>query len=106
MNDDYMRFSNLNYSTSSSVEPTSLSMETISKAVEFITPTLYYATWKYVERGTLYYIKKSEYNPEYILLNPEDLTEARRKLFGRRLVHIRNMNRNGYLKPMNVEEIK
>jgi hypothetical protein len=33
---------------------------------------LYYGTNKWVERGCLYKVKESQFNPEYIVFHPED----------------------------------
>lgn len=81
------------FSTSTKEEPTSLTMEDLNKAIDLVYPILYYAEASFVSKKILYHIKKSNINPEYILINPEDFQEVKKQIGDkRRLVNIRKYN--------------
>jgi hypothetical protein len=97
--EDYEKFSAM-FQTNSALEPTVLSAQTILDCIDLITPVLYYGISTFVDRGTLYICKESSGTwtpPEYVVVHPEDLTELRRRIVGRRLVHLSKW-KNDYTK--------
>lgn len=81
------------FGTFTKEEPTSLTLEDFNKAIDLVYPILYYAQANFVPKRTLYHIKKSDINPEYILINPEDFYEVKKQIGDkRRLVNLRKYN--------------
>lgn len=81
------------FETSTNQEPTSLTMEDLYKAIDLVYPVLYYTQSTFVSKRNLYLIKKSNINPEYILINPDDFQEVKKQIGDkRRLVNLRKYN--------------
>lgn len=77
-------------STSTSTPNKPLTLEKMQEMINHLFPPLYYGTATHIERGTLYYIKESEDNPEYIIFHPGDFETIQSKINGRTLVHIKD----------------
>jgi hypothetical protein len=78
--------------SASQSEPKSLTLEDLNKAMDLVCPVLYYGQTKFITKGTLYLIKKTDINPEYILIHPDDFQEVKEKITGRRLVPLKKYN--------------
>jgi len=79
--------------TATKEEPKSLTLEELDKAIDLLYPILYYAEASFIPKRTLYHIKKSNINPEYILINPDDFQEVKKQIGDkRRLVNLRKYN--------------
>lgn len=48
-------------------------------------PILYYGVTKYCRPQEIIYVKKGKYNPEYIVIHPDDLEEVKKKITNRQL---------------------
>jgi hypothetical protein len=57
-------------------------------AIDLICPILYYQISKLIDKGQLIYIKQSEYNPEYIVINKDDFEFIENNLKFRQLKNI------------------
>jgi hypothetical protein len=81
------------FGTSTKEEPTSLTLEDLNRAIDLVYPVLYYAEASFIPKRKLYLIKKSNINPEYILINSDDFQEIKKQIGNkRRLVNIRKYN--------------
>ena len=77
-------------STSSDIDELALTMDKMQEAIDLVYPPLYYGTDKYIERGVVYLCKETEFNPELLVVHPDDIEEVKSKITSRRLVHIRD----------------
>lgn len=53
-------------------------------------PVLYYGLDKNIERGIIYLCNETDFNPEFIIVHPDDFEEVKTKITARRLVHLRD----------------
>lgn len=83
-------FLNATTATSASVNNEPLTLEKMQEMIDQLFPVLYYGTATHIERGVLYYIKETDFNPEYIIFHPDDFEAVQRKITARRLVHVKN----------------
>jgi len=67
-----------------------LTLEKLQEAIDLVYPPLYYGLDKHIERGVLYLCKETDFNPEYIVLHPDDFETVKSKITARRLVHIKD----------------
>jgi hypothetical protein len=68
--------------------PNTLTFLDFQEMIDKYFPVLYYGLDKEVERGSIYICKETAHNPEFIILHPDDLDDARKKITARRLVHL------------------
>lgn len=83
-------FQNASTSTSASTNNEKITLEKMQEMIDRLFPPLYYGTATHIERGTLYYIKESDDNPEYIVFHPDDFESVKTKFTARRLVHLKD----------------
>lgn len=67
-----------------------LTLEKLQEVIDLVYPPLYYGLDKHIERGVLYLCKETDFNPEYIVLHPDDFEAVKSKITARRLVHIKD----------------
>lgn len=83
-------FSSASTATSASTNNEPLTLEKMQEMIDQLFPPLYYGTATHIERGTLYYIKENDFNPEYVIFHPDDFETVRSFITARRLVHIKD----------------
>lgn len=71
----------------------SLTLEELQKAIDLARPPLYYGLDINLQRGVLYLCKETEFNPEFIVCNPDDFEILKSKITTRRLVDIKDAPR-------------
>jgi len=79
-------------STATSGTPAdTLTAAKIKEMFEKAMPPLYYAIDYYdtVKPGEIYWVKAGKYNPEFILVHPQNFEQVQKMITWRRLVHIR-----------------
>jgi hypothetical protein len=72
-------------------EDITLTVEKIQKLINTWFPILYYELDTNIEKGSFYKVKETDWNPEFIIVHPEDF-EIVSNVFRstRRLVHIKD----------------
>jgi hypothetical protein len=64
-----------------------LTIEHLREAMALVArPPLYYLVSENIERGILYHCKEQWFNPELIVLHPDDLDKVKAKITARTLV--------------------
>ncbi len=78
------------FSTHTNINSEPLTIEKFQEIIYLLYPKLYYATATYIQKGTMYLCKETEYNPEYIIFHPDDLENVKESTKGRTLIHIKD----------------
>jgi hypothetical protein len=67
-----------------------ITLDDLRKAIDLVCPPLYYGLDKNVKPGEMYLCKETDFNPEFIILHPDDLEMVKSKITARRLVSIKD----------------
>lgn len=71
------------FSTATSVTQnvqTNFTIEDLNRIIDVLFPKLYYGLSEFVEQGSFFLIKKTDINPEWILVNPNDFPVVKEQL--------------------------
>lgn len=65
-------------------------LEQLQKTIEDLTPRLYYGLSKFAERGQVYVCRATEWNPEFVIIHPDDLDRFKIEISPIRLVPLKD----------------
>ena len=76
--------------TEAQIDPQGITLERMLEALESFRPVLYYATEDSLDRGVYFVCKESAFNPQFLIMHPDDFESVRESVPHLRLVHLRD----------------
>lgn len=66
----------------------SLTLAEIQSVLDSLTPKLYYGVSDTCAKGQYYFVKETRWNPQFIIVHPDDLETLRELVYPAQLVHL------------------